>query len=108
MAWLTGARILAPTAWATPPAITPGSWTLAVLPDTQLYAEQYPAIYTAQTQFLANYKNDLNLAFVLHEGDNTDDNLISQWVNASNAMEILDAAAIPYALVLGNHDLGAG
>src|SRR5690349_1355683 len=49
--------------------ITPGSWTLAILPDTQHYAQSYPQHFTAQTQFLVNNKESLNIQYVLHEGD---------------------------------------
>jgi hypothetical protein len=105
-AWVVASWLGASVVFAAPLPITPGSWTLAVLPDTQNYAESYPATFNAQTRFLADYRNTLNLGFVLHEGDVTDDNLIPQWENASAAMQILDSAGVGYALAPGNHDLG--
>ena len=32
-------------------------FTIAVLPDTQYYSEKYPAIFTQQTQWIADNRN---------------------------------------------------
>lgn len=81
-------------------------FSIVALPDTQIYSHQYPAIFTAQTQWIADNAGALNIKFVLHEGDIV--NLPApgdrQWNNASRAMRILDDAGIPYALAVGNHD----
>jgi hypothetical protein len=99
------AGILAcPLAWAVPPTIQPGSWTLAILPDTQYYAAKYPDIFYAQTRFLAQQKQALNIVFVLHEGDVTQNNRPEEWKVASKAFTTLEEAGIPYALLPGNHD----
>ena len=74
-----------------------------ILPDTQRYAESYPYIFTSQTRWIADHKEQKNIAFVLHEGDITDDNNDVQWQNAVMSMNILDGV-VPYALALGNHD----
>ncbi len=100
--------IIASTASAAPPEIQPGSWTLAILPDTQYYAESYPHIYNAQTQFLADNKTALNLGYVLHEGDLTQNNNAVEWSRASAAFQILDDAGIPYSTAPGNHDYPGG
>ncbi|MBN2580618.1 MAG: metallophosphoesterase [Pirellulales bacterium] len=102
VAWGIASSVL-----AAPPSIQSGSWTLAILPDTQIYSESYPAIYNAQTQFLVNNKTALNLAYVLHEGDITDNNNTTEWARASSAMQYLDNAGISYSLCPGNHDLGS-
>ena len=83
------------------------SFTLAVLPDTQIYAESYPHVFTAQTQWIAENRDAHNIAFVLHEGDVTNGNVEYHWQNASESMGVLDGVA-PYAIVLGNHDMGPG
>ena len=44
---------------------------------------------------------------MLHEGDITDGNVDYQWRNASASMGVLDGV-VPYAVVMGNHDMGAG
>ena len=51
--------------------ISPGSWSLAILPDTQGYVQTPGSapIFDAQTQFLHDNAANLNLQYVLHEGD---------------------------------------
>ena len=82
-------------------------FTLAVLPDTQICAESYPHIFTAQTRWIVENRDALNIAFVLHEGDVTNGNVEYHWKNASESMGVLDGV-VPYAVVLGNHDMGPG
>ena len=91
---------------AAAPSIQPDSWTLAILPDTQYYAKLHPEIFNAQTQFIANNKVSLNIAYVLHEGDIVHDNNSTQWTRASAALQTLDDAGVPYSLAVGNHDCG--
>ena len=93
---------------AAPIPIEDGSWTLAVLPDTQVYAQNYPSIFDAQTQFLADIKDSHNLAFVLHEGDVTNRNSTDQWTVGSSSFKTLDDAGVGYAIAPGNHDYGPG
>ena len=54
-------------------------FSLVLLPDTQNYTREiYGAtrdIFTAQTQWIVDHKDELNIAFVLHEGDITDQNI---------------------------------
>ncbi|MBN2210119.1 MAG: metallophosphoesterase [Sedimentisphaerales bacterium] len=82
---------------------TPGSWTLAILPDTQHYSQSYPGLFLMQTSWLAQNRDRFNIAFTLHLGDITNRNTPQEWQNAQNAMKILDGV-IPYALATGNHD----
>jgi hypothetical protein len=83
-----------------------GDFSLVVLPDTQYYSSSYPSIYTAQTQWVSDNKDNLNVAFVTHEGDIIDINLgTSQWNNANRAMSILDNTGVPYGVLPGNHDI---
>ena len=83
------------------------SFTIVVLPDTQIYAESFPGIFTCQTEWIADNKDRLSIAFVLHEGDITNANADGQWRNASTSMGVLDGV-VPYAIVMGNHDMGVG
>ena len=80
-------------------------FTLAILPDTQIYTDSYPEIFTIQTQWLVNNIDKLNIAFVLHEGDIQHTNTEDQWKRAYSSMSLLDGK-IPYAVVKGNHDMG--
>ncbi len=82
-----------------------GAFTIAVLPDTQGYAEDFPETFLAQTAWLAENKAERNIVFTLHLGDITDDNNEAQWAVAAQAMSRLDGV-IPYAMCLGNHDIG--
>lgn len=88
--------------------LTPGSFTLVALPDTQYYAQSYPEIFRAQTQWIADHAQALSLRYVLHLGDIVETNAAAEWRNAADALGTLDAHKIPYAIVPGNHDYGPG
>ncbi len=88
------------------PAPVPGGFTLAVLPDTQIYTWKYPETYPAQTKWLADNAQRYNLRYVLHVGDITQHNTNTQWEVAARAHALLDAKGIPCAITTGNHDLG--
>jgi hypothetical protein len=85
--------------------IEPDSWTLALLPDTQVYARIYPRHFDAQTRWIADHAHSHNIRCVLHEGDITDNNVVPQWDNALRSMKMLDGV-VPYAMAPGNHDYG--
>lgn len=91
-----------------PPQPADGSFTIAVLPDTQFYSETYHDIYPAQTQWIADNQKARNIAYVLHLGDITNRNTRAEWEVASKAMKILDNAKIRYAFCPGNHDYSDG
>jgi len=93
------------TATVTLKVDTPKSFTIVILPDTQKYSLSYPKIFTCQTTWIAEHKDELKLAFVLHEGDITHTRTIAEWENASASMSVLDSAHVPYAIIMGNHDL---
>lgn len=82
-------------------------FTLIVLPDIQYYTREVYGgtrdIFTMQTQWIVNHKDDSNIVFVLHEGDFTDQNTATEWTNARTGMNLL-AGVVPYALAVGNHD----
>ena len=86
-------------------AATAAPFTVVVLPDTQFYTRDYPATYRAQTQWVVNNRNALNVVFVAHEGDIVQGvGKHPHWIVADSAHDTLDAAGIPYAVVPGNHD----
>ena len=82
-----------------------GSWTLAVLPDTQVYSLRYPGLYDAQTNWIVRNRERRNVRYVIHLGDITNNNTPMEWRRARAAMGLLDGA-VPYSLVPGNHDYG--
>lgn len=90
------------TAQTTPP---PQDFSIVLLPDTQFYSENHPAIFNSQTQWIVDNRAAWNIQFVIGEGDivNTP-SYQYEWVNADTAIKTLDNAAIPYALAIGNHD----
>jgi 3',5'-cyclic AMP phosphodiesterase CpdA len=82
-----------------------GSWTLAVLPDTQVYALRYPGLFTMQTAWIRQNRERLDIRYVLQLGDIVNNNTPREWRNAREAFRVLDGV-VPYALVPGNHDYG--
>jgi len=91
------------------PPFVPGSWTLAVLPDTQVYSQNQPAglaeLFKDQTRWIAANRDRYNIKYVLHLGDIVNNNTLDQWTNAQAAMNLLDGV-VPYAMAPGNHDYG--
>lgn len=85
------------------PADESAPFRLVLLPDTQVYARAFPETFYAQTDWIV--KNADTVAFVLHQGDITDNNVEKQWEVASKALHSLDGK-VPYTLAHGNHDLG--
>lgn len=80
-------------------------FSIIAMPDVQNESQYYPQVLLAQTQWIANSQDALNIQAVLGLGDivnNGSDN--SQWANADTAYEVLDEAEIPYFLAIGNHD----
>jgi hypothetical protein len=105
-----GAETGSPPAFARTLPSTPfdgpaGSWTLAVLPDTQNLAESHPAVFMRQTEWIAAHRASHRILFVAHEGDIVNKDVPVQWENARQAMGVLGTAGIPYCLLPGNHDL---
>ncbi len=82
-----------------------GSATIVVMPDTQLYAQSYPALFNAQAQWVLDNLADRNIIGVLHEGDITNRNTPVQWDNARTALGRL-VGVVPLVLAPGNHDYG--
>ncbi|MFW6058675.1 MAG: metallophosphoesterase [Phycisphaeraceae bacterium] len=90
----------------TVPPFVPGSFTIAVLPDTQYYHRNETNLkhFFNQTQWIADHAEKYNIAYVIHLGDLTQDNLPEEWQNSREAYEVLDEAGIPYSITYGNHD----
>jgi hypothetical protein len=86
-----------------PAAMTEPAWTLIALPDTQAVVHDYPEILYAQTAWIAAQARALNIEYVVHEGDITNDSTEQQWDTADHAFRLLDHK-VPYALAVGNHD----
>ncbi|WP_232549047.1 metallophosphoesterase [Propioniciclava soli] len=94
-----------------PPAPQPqpgaGSFTVAVIPDSQTEVHRADDQRLSQrAQWLVGKRSELNLRYVLHTGDVTDWGWLvpSQLDKAKEAANTLDQAQIPYAWAIGNHD----
>jgi len=85
--------------------ITPGAWTIALLPDTQIYSQNRPGVFSAQTAWLRDNADRYNIRMALHLGDIVNVNSRPEWKAARESMALLDGH-IPYAFVPGNHDYG--
>lgn len=102
-----------------------------VVPDTQNYtdfAHEQEVYNIGQMNWIVNNTDALNIKFIMHMGDfqnpgnpyrtRTDDiyepdysrpvgdvnDKLTKWGRADAAIDVLDAAGIPYSLVPGNHD----
>ncbi|HEU5404380.1 MAG TPA: carboxypeptidase regulatory-like domain-containing protein [Terriglobales bacterium] len=85
-------------------AQSPVEFTIAALPDTQFYSKSYPQIFTAETQWIANHAQQMNIQLVVGLGDIVDGGGEGyQWQNADLAYRILDGK-VPYLAAIGNHD----
>ena len=82
-----------------------GDFSIIVMPDVQNESQFFPGVLQAQTQWIVNQRQALNIQMVLGLGDivnNGSDN--TQWTSADAAYHLLDQAQMPYLLAIGNHD----
>lgn len=102
---LAACAALAPQTAAAPPPFQAGATTFVALPDTQIYAQDFPDTFTAQTQWIVDNREARNIAAVFHLGDITNRNTVAQWQNAQRSLGLLHGV-VPYILSQGNHDTG--
>ncbi len=81
-------------------------FTIVALPDTQKYAQKFPATFVAQADWIIANRTNLNIQYVAHLGDITEDGDRNpkEWQVATNALYRLLNAGIPLGVVPGNHD----
>jgi Calcineurin-like phosphoesterase len=80
-------------------------FSIIILPDTQYYTSRYTEIMYQQMNWIVTNKDLLNIQYVVHMGDITDDNKESAWEVASSSYKILENAGIPYSVVCGDNDI---
>ena len=89
---------------ADPSILTPGSYTIVVIGDTQNYSSGRPEIFNTVTQWIADNKDTRNIQFAIQDGDIVNNQHSStQWDVSRAAMDKLNGI-VPYAVVRGNHD----
>ena len=92
-------------------------FNLIGLPDTQYYVSSknggLPAMFTSQTQWIADNRVVLDIKYVAQLGDCVENGntVEAEWQNAETSMSILENASasifadgIPYGIAVGNHD----
>ena len=92
-------------------------FTIIVLPDTQFYSSSMnggsPEIFEAQTRWIVENRDSLNVVFVTQLGDfvQNGDEILAEWEAADAAISLLEDPAttglpegIPYGVAVGNHD----
>lgn len=87
-----------------------GSTTIALLPDTQYYSmekmssgKSFRDRFPAQTAWLAEHRDDRQIAYVMHLGDITENDFPDQWAVARDAFDKIEGV-VPYVILPGNHD----
>jgi hypothetical protein len=96
-------------------------FTIIVLPDTQFYSSSMnggsPEIFEAQTRWIVEHRDSLNIVFVTQLGDfvQNGDRALDEWEAADAAISLLEdpattglAEGIPYGVAVGNHDQSPG
>ncbi len=91
---------------APPDEFIDGTWTMVVLPDTQVYSLRNPGLFTLQTHWVAQQREARDIRMVLQLGDIVNNNTPLEWERADSALNELLKGEVPIALVPGNHDYG--
>lgn len=96
-----------------------GTFTIAVIPDTQHYRgrgtksqpdsedEVTNANFEAITRWIAENHQAQRIIFATHVGDIVDKNNHDQWQVARRCMDMLHGV-VPYGISVGNHDMTSG
>lgn len=93
-----------------------GSFTIAVIPDTQWYVGQGTKktptstdpvtnpVFVNHVNWIKDHLQDQRIVFVSHVGDIVDKNNNNEWTVARQCLDVLHGQ-IPYSLTVGNHDM---
>lgn len=80
-------------------------FSIILLPDTQHYSSSYPEIFYKQMDWIKENKIPLNIQYVIHLGDITNNNKEYAWKVASKSFQMLEDAGISYSIVYGDNDM---
>lgn len=100
------------TFYGRPLTTSSSDFTIVAMPDTQKYAERSSPIFAAQTQWVVDNKDALNIAHVMQLGDCVENgDVAAEWQFADAAFSLLEnptttglSDGIPYSITVGNHD----
>ena len=79
-------------------------YSIAVIGDPQYATKSNPEAVRAAYSWIAENKDGKNIQYVIGLGDLTDQCQEKEWLEAADALKILEDAGIYYSLVRGNHD----
>lgn len=80
-------------------------FSFIILPDTQYYSFSHPEIFHKQVDWIVKNKYLLNIKYVIHMGDITDEDQEYEWKVASSCFKTLENSGIPYSIVYGDNDI---
>ncbi|MDQ0873515.1 hypothetical protein QFZ77_002174 [Paenibacillus sp. V4I3] len=84
-------------------------FTIASIPDTQIYAEIQPEYFESQVNFLRDAKELMNIQYAMQVGDIVNSaGIKGQWERVDKFMKVVEDAQIPWGVVAGNHDVFDG
>lgn len=87
------------------PDLAKGDYTIAVIPDTQYMAPQYPQAMKDYFAWMRDHAGELNIKLAISVGDIVDTpSSAAEWSVAAEAYSYLDGV-IPYVILPGNHDV---
>ncbi|UUO08154.1 metallophosphoesterase [Blastopirellula sp. J2-11] len=90
------------------PAPVAGSFSIAVIPDTQSYhpadGELANPIFSDHVSWIVKNQEKQNIVFASHVGDIVDKNIDEHWTVAQQCMDQLHGI-LPYGISVGNHDM---
>lgn len=79
------------------------AYSMAIIPDTQMINDGYPATYAKLYDWLAANAEKEKMQYVIGVGDITDEDSDVEWQRAVDNHNKLNGI-VPYALAIGNHD----
>ena len=79
------------------------AYSFAVIGDTQYAINSWPDTADKMYQWIVDNKEEKNIKYVLGLGDITDDNTVTQWDRAKQAISKMNGE-LEYFLIRGNHD----
>jgi len=86
-----------------------GEFMVVVLPDTQIYAERFPATFDSQIRWIVDHADAYNIVFVSHVGDIVQTaSAANEWQVARAAFDWLDDIDMPHGFSVAGHDVSSG